>query len=377
MIDTRPTYQIAARQIAEYVQPLWQGNIAMPIETRDEDGRRLSIDDDHLSGRYLLLAFVDSTEGSMESTEATLSAIAAQVEAIRRAGATVLAISGSSDAARNRELKQRTGFPWPIAGDSTGALFAAYGIHKGSQPAARLVILTPYRQVRAYFDAPFDTQALLETVMTTIDNQPTNAAASWGPPHAPVLLVPNVLSAEECGQLIDSFETNAPFMIRPPRPGELAGDYRIPVYEHDRQDRVDRIIKDKQSLAFLDERLWGRVVPMIRKAFAFEVTRREDLHIARYVGERGGHAMGHRDNTGPTTGYRRFALSMSLNDDYDGGELVFREYSDRGYRPPPGTALIFSSSLLHEVLETTGGVRYNLISHLFNEQSLEAHRKQS
>ena len=376
MTDSRQTYQIAADQIAEYVQPLWQGALAMPIDTRDEAGRRLSIDDDHLSGRYLLLAFVDGTEASDETTEAVLSSIAVKADAIERAGATVLAISGSSDAGRNRALKIRTGFPWPIAGDSTGAVFAAYGLHKGSEPAARLVVITPYRQVRAYFDAPFNANTLLETIMTTIDDgQPSATTTAWGPPHAPVLLVPNVLSAEECGRLIDSFETNAPFMIRPPRPGELAGDYRIPVYEHDRQDRVDRIIKDKQSLAFLDERLWGRVVPMIRKAFAFEVTRREDLHIARYVGERGGHTMGHRDNTGPTTAYRRFALSMSLNDDYEGGELMFREYSDRGYRPPPGTALIFSSSLLHEVLETTSGVRYNLISHLFNEQSLEAHRK--
>ena len=53
-----------------------------------------------------------------------------------------------------------------------------------------------------------------------------------------------------------------------------------------------------------------------------------------------------------------------------GGEIVFKEFSPRGYRAPAGTAMVFSSSLLHEVLETTKGVRYNLISHLFNEQSI-------
>ena len=46
------------------------------------------------------------------------------------------------------------------------------------------------------------------------------------------------------------------------------------------------------------------------------------------------------------------------------------DVSPRGYRAPAGTAMVFSSSLLHEVLETTKGVRYNLISHLFNEQSI-------
>lgn len=367
MIDSRTTYDIASPQIAEYVRPLWPGDLAQPVDTRDEDGRKLNLADDHLSGRFLLLVFVN--EPGAEG-KAMLAALASKESALRATGATAIVITSDSDAGRNGALKADLGFPWPVAGDSTGALFAAYGIHKGSAPAARTVVLTPFRQVRAYFDAPADADQTVETIMTLIEKRGSQPDAAWGPPHAPVLLVPNVLSAEECGKLIESFETNTPFMIRPPRPGEIAGDYRIPVYEHDRQDRVDRILKDKITLAFLDERLWGRVVPMIRKAFAFEVTRREDLHIARYVGERSGHRMGHRDNTGPTTAYRRFALSMSLNDDYAGGEIVFREYSDRGYRPEPGTALIFSSSLLHEVLETTSGVRYNLISHLYNEQSV-------
>ena len=94
------------------------------------------------------------------------------------------------------------------------------------------------------------------------------------------------------------------------------------------------------------------------------------LHIARYVGDRGGYTMGHRDNVSAATGYRRFALSMSLNEDFEGGEIVFKEFSPRGYRPPAGTAMVFSSSLLHEVQETTKGTRYNLISHLFNEDSI-------
>ena len=57
---------------------------------------------------------------------------------------------------------------------------------------------------------------------------------------------------------------------------------------------------------------------------------------------------------------------MSLNDDYEGGEITFGEFSPKGYRVPAGTAMVFSSSLLHEVQETTSGVRYNLISHLFS-----------
>ena len=170
--------------------------------------------------------------------------------------------------------------------------------------------------------------------------------------------------------MIGVFEQDQPLMVRPPRSGELPGNYKIPVYEHNRQDRVDQIIKDQSTLTFLDERIWGRVVPMVKKAFAYDITRREDLHIARYVGARGGNQMGHRDNVSAATAYRRFALSLNLNDDYDGGDVVFREYGDQRYKSPAGTALVFSSALLHEVLETTRGTRYTLISHFFNEQSL-------
>ncbi len=368
MTDSQSTYDIAAPYLEPYVQTLWPGALAMPIETRDQDGRRLSLADDHLSGRSLLLVFLNGA--SEESSTTLLQDVAGRRDALDSVDCTVIVVNACSDASANQRLREASGFPWPIAGDSTGAVFASYGLHKENGEQIRLVLLTPLRQVRLWFDTPTDNDETLNTIMDVLENSEANAELRWAPPHAPVLLVPNVLSAEECGKLVESFETGAPFMIRPPRPGELAGDYKIPVYEHDRQDRVDQIIRDPAMLKLLDERLFGRVTPMMKKAFAFEVTRREDLHIARYVGTRGGHAMGHRDNTSPATAYRRFALSMSLNEDYEGGGVVFKEFSPKPYRPPAGTAMVFSSSLLHEVQETTSGTRYNLISHLFNEESL-------
>ena len=206
--------------------------------------------------------------------------------------------------------------------------------------------------------------------MDILENTQAAEELRWSPPHAPILIVPNVLSPEECGKLVESVETDTPFMVRQPQPGEIAGNYRIPVYEHNRQDRVDLIIKDPNTLKFLDERLFGRVTPMIKKSFAYDVQRREDLHIARYHGAREGVTMGHRDNVDAPGAHRRFALSMSLNDEYEGGEITFSEFSPKGYRVPAGTAMVFSSSLLHEVQETTSGVRYNLITHLFNDQAL-------
>lgn len=364
MADIRPSYQIAAASIRPYVQPLWPGALAMPFDTRDEQGRRIGLADDHLSGQYLLLAFL--ADPDQERTVPLMQALAEHEDRLAEAGATVLAISASSNAGANTARKRAAGFNWPVIGDASGALFASYGLHKGTDRTDRLVLVTPFRQIRTWFDLTGDAAATVGEIMDILHKAQAAEETRWSPPHAPVLVVPNVLSPEECANLVQSVVAETPFMVRQPRPGEVPGNYKIPVYDHFRQDRIDLIIKDRGTLTILDERIFGRIVPMIKKAFAFDVTRREDLHIARYVGQREGIAIGHRDNMEPPGAHRRFALSVSLNDDYEGGGISFREFSPKAYRVPAGTAMVFSSSLLHEVEETTSGVRYNLISHFFS-----------
>lgn len=363
MSQTRSSYALAAPSIRPYVQSLWPGALAMPFDARDEQGRKIGLADDHISGHYLLLAFLNDPASERGSN--ILRSLAALADGLEEANATVIAASASPEAALLKKLKREAGFEWPIVGDPSGALFASYGLHKGSATSDRLVLITPFRQIRAWFDIEDDIASSLETIMDILDKSKSAEEMRWAPPHAPVLIVPNVLSGEECAKLVESVETDTPFMVRRPQAGEVSGNYRVPVYDHNRQDRVDTIIRDPQVLAFLDERIFGRVTPMIKKAFAYDVTRREDLHIARYEGARDGIAMGHRDNVDAPGAHRKFALSMSLNEEYEGGEITFEEFSPRGYRVPAGTAMVFSSSLLHEVQETTSGVRYNLISHLF------------
>ena len=369
MTDTRSTYDIAANQIADYVQPITVGDIALGFELRDQDGRRINLDDDFLSGKPLLLVFLNQPNG--DRAKQALQALGRSAQQLANQDVRCLVVSASSNAKQNHQAIRDAGFSGLILGDSTGAIFASYGLHKGHGEAIRIVVLSRYRQICGWYDTPADTQQTLEKCMALLrDGEITQAATQWQPEHAPVLSVPNVLSKEECAELIRSVESGGPFTVRPPRAGEISGDYKMPVYEHDRQDRVDHVIKEPGTLQFLDQRIFSRVTPMIKKAFAYDVTRREDLHIARYSGERGGNLMGHRDNVSAATAYRRFALSLNLNDDYEGGEVMFKEFGSVGYKSDTGTALVFSSALLHEVLETTHGVRYTLISHFFNEASL-------
>ena len=76
----------------------------------------------------------------------------------------------------------------------------------------------------------------------------------------------------------------------------------------------------------------------------------------------------HRDNLSPATAHRRFALTLNLNEGYQGGQLRFPEYGPELYRPAAGAGLLFSCSHLHEVLEVTAGRRFVLLSFLFGEE---------
>jgi len=59
-------------------------------------------------------------------------------------------------------------------------------------------------------------------------------------------------------------------------------------------------------------------------------------------------------------------VTINLNDDYRGGELLFPEFGDRRYRGPVGGAVVFSCALLHEVTRVTQGVRYATLPFLYD-----------
>ena len=66
--------------------------------------------------------------------------------------------------------------------------------------------------------------------------------------------------------------------------------------------------------------------------------------------------------------HRRMSIIIGISDpsDYEGGELVFRN-NNLKYKIGKGSAVIFDSKLLHEVLPVTGGKRYVLQAFLFND----------
>jgi hypothetical protein len=90
--------------------------------------------------------------------------------------------------------------------------------------------------------------------------------------------------------------------------------------------RRDHIVADPELLRELSSVVGRRVLPEVeKKAFAFRATRFEGFKIACYDAATGGFFRPHRDNLMPSTAHRVFALTLNLNDRYDGGQLRFPE----------------------------------------------------
>ena len=124
----------------------------------------------------------------------------------------------------------------------------------------------------------------------------------------------------------------------------------------------------------LDDKLSKSLFPELKKIFNIDITYREDYKICSYNSEDRGKFHAHRDSVYPY-GHRRFAMSLILNDDYEGGGIIFPEYNNTPYKPEPCSAVIFPTPLYHQVLEITGGTRYVIISFLLGDDEAEYKKK--
>lgn len=190
------------------------------------------------------------------------------------------------------------------------------------------------------------------------------ATADQWQTSAPVLIVPNVLEPAFCQQLIALYEQHG---------GGISGFMRqvggqtVAAYDDRHKRRRDYYIEDEAVCGGLRQRLRDRLLPMIARSYQYHVTRIERYVVACYDAEEGGHFAAHRDNTTTATAHRRFAVSINLNDDYDGGDLSFPEFGPQTYRAPAGGAVVFSCSLQHAAGRVTRGRRYATLPFLYDE----------
>lgn len=188
---------------------------------------------------------------------------------------------------------------------------------------------------------------------------------------APVLIIPGVFDRMFCAELIAHLDAAEPqmggtFNNVTGKDNQLKAATKI---------RRDLTVSDSDLNARITNLVGRRVIPEIKRAYDFSVTGGTSFKLCRYDGRESGRFRPHRDNVVAGVAWRRFALSLLLNDaaDYQGGGMRFLEYSDNIYRADAGDAIVFSCSLLHEVMTVTHGSRYVLLAFMYGaEQEMQA-----
>jgi predicted 2-oxoglutarate/Fe(II)-dependent dioxygenase YbiX len=304
---------------------------------------------DPFPGRHIALAFLGSTSGSR--AEAALAALEAKRRLVDEGRAAFFAIV--SESGSGPEIALQTRFPsieflWE--GDEMARAFGA---------DLSWVILDP--MLRVIDVAPFDDS---DRALAHLNGSPPRQPFDPSTP-APILTLADVFEPELCAHLVDGFERaggkESGFM-------QDEGGRSVENFDNGWKRRRDFHLTDPQLIASLRARIGRRICPEIKKAFQIRLTRIERDLVARYDSETGGHFGPHRDDTGMSVAHRRFAVSINLNADFDGGAISFPEYSPRAFKAAPGTAVVFSASILHQVSRVTRGRRYVFLTFLFDEE---------
>jgi peroxiredoxin len=337
------------------LQRIGAGDIAPDFILSTPEGKEVNLRSDAIAGNPIILLFCP--QASSEGLRA-LKCFAGQHDCFAACGARLFAVTlDKVDSSATDELN------FPVLSDRNKQIFDTF--HAARDRFSTIVVRRNHHIAGILQGTPEEQTAEALSLLVGMEWERETTVMRG---HPPVLLVPDAFSRDDCARLIKTFETTGQRFVEPQTALDFfnGADYKMRIPEHMREDRVDHFFFEKGIVELLRNRI-NRVVPEIFKAFQYRVTKYEALRMARYQGHRGGYSYGHRDNIAPYL-YRRFAMSINLNtEEFDGGELRFPEFGDQRYRPEIGTAIVFSSSLLHEAMRVTAGRRYVFLAFLFGE----------
>lgn len=340
----------------QFKAPLAIGDIAPDCVLRALDGETVDLRGDAIAGNPIAIIFCPKFTPAVT---AALGGFCERLDAFAAARAKLFVVTLES-----AKVAAEQGIAFPVLLDRSGETFRAFNADMRDAPAT--VVLRPNHHVIAILKEP---EAQARDALAVIERLARERKAMLMAPHPPVLIVLDVLGAEDCRRLIKVYETRGKVFLEPKHGDDkMTTDYKMRIPEYGRGDRVDHWLIEADTNAFIDGRLRSRLFPETRRAFQYEITRREVMRIGCYTGSRGGELHGHRDDSEPIAAHRRFAMSINLNtEEFAGGELRFPEFGDQRYRPDTGAAIVFSSSLLHEAMDVSEGTRFVLLAFLFGE----------
>jgi len=318
---------------------------------------------DTIAGRYIVLSFFGSA--SAPNSVTLLNSIKANRARFDDKNLSFFGVSvDPADEAENRTPDSLPGirYFW----DFDRAVSALYGAldHAGAfRPVT--YVLDPALRVLAAVPFSADARMHVAALGTVLEKLPKVGDPVPAAAQAPVLVVPSVFEPKFCRSLLDHYEAHG---------GEESGFMRdvdgktVALLDPEHKRRKDCVIEDEALRSACKLRIRERLSPEIRKVFQFAATHMERYIISCYDAQDSGHFRAHRDNTTKGTLHRRFAVSLFLNSgEYEGGFLRFPEFGPSLYCAPPGGAVVFSCSLLHEATPVTRGRRYMFLPFLYDD----------
>lgn len=342
--------------------PLYPGDFApwfqLPSDVRE------SFQLQSVGGRRLILSFVPSIGGP--PGQDVIERLLADARRFARPGTGLLIISADAMDADKAIPNELDGVRYLF--DKARVATRLYGV-AGCDDAFLPMSFILDERLRVAAVVPFDdAQTHVAHVLSLYDDLGEPPPAHSALPQAPVLIVPRVFEPALCKRLIAGYETaggrETGFMVE--RNGRT-----IEERDTSHKRRSDWTIEDTDLRAACRVRLLRRVIPEIQRAFQFDALWVERYIVACYDSAVQGHFAAHRDNTTRGTAHRRFAVSINLNGDFKGGNLVFPEFGRAHFKPPPGGACVFSCSLLHEATPVTSGRRYAFLPFLYDNAAQE------
>jgi peroxiredoxin len=312
----------------------------------------------HVSaGRWVVLSFLGSPSNPRANEE--LASLLREADLFREDHLVVGCVftEPPADIAKISEISSNALF---FLADYDGAISRSFG----ALEMPRTIVLDP--MLRAVADIAWDfAPGHAEAVRSVLRNLPTVDNSAGVPMSAPALIVPRVFSFELCDFLIQFYEQqggeDSGFQFDAAGKTITLSDWRL-------KRRSDLIVAAPEVRDLIRRQIVRRLLPEIEQYFQFQATRMDRYIVARYDSEVGGHFHRHRDNVNAGAQHRRFAVSINLNGNFEGCDLMFPEFGRKVYRPPDGGALVFSCGALHQVTPITSGKRYAFLAFLYGEE---------
>ena len=167
--------------------------------------------------------------------------------------------------------------------------------------------------------------------------------------HIPYLLIEDVLDDALLSEIVNYLKDN-----------------KENAHLHNTASKHRYHVHPKRDLEMrLDNKLSRSLFPEIKKIFYFDVNYRELYKFCSYDSDKNGRFHPHRDTPHPYQ-HRRYAMSLFLNDDYEGGEFELPEYNLK-IKPKKNSAFVFPGICSHKVNTVTKGSRLTIITFYCSE----------